>query len=84
MLQGNGEYIYLGGFPRGLVVKESTCNAGNMGLIPESGRSPGEGNGNPFQYYCLGKLMDRGAWWASVRGDARVDQTTTTFIFVEI
>ena len=49
MLQGNGEYIYLGGFPRGLVVKESTCNAGNMGLIPESGRSPGEGNGNPLQ-----------------------------------
>jgi len=37
-----------------------------MGSIPVSGRSPGEGNGNPFQFYCLGNPMDRGAWWASV------------------
>ena len=73
MLQGNGEYMYLGGLPSWFSGKESTCNAGDTGLIPGSGRSLGEGNGNPFQYYCLGNLMDRGAWQASVHGVARVD-----------
>ena len=51
------------------VVKESTCKAGDAGdvdSIPGSGRSPGEGNGNPLQYSCLGKHVDRGAWWAIV------------------
>ena len=43
--------------------KESTCNRGDSGLIPELGRSPGEGNGNPLQYSCLENPMDRGAWW---------------------
>ena len=52
------------GFPCGSVGKESACNAGDLGLIPGSGRSPGEGNGNPLQYPCLENLMDRGAWWA--------------------
>ena len=42
--------------------KESACNAGDLGLIPGLGRSPGEGNGNPFQYSCLKNSMDRGAW----------------------
>ena len=49
--------------------KESACNArdaGAMGLIPGSGRSPGGGNGNPFQYSCLRNAMDRGAWRATV------------------
>ena len=46
--------------------KESACNAGEVGLIPRSGRSPGEGNGNPFQYSCLENPTDRGAWWATV------------------
>ena len=41
--------------------KESTCNAGDQGSIPGSGQSPGEGNGNPLQYSCLEKSMDRGA-----------------------
>ena len=41
---------------------ETDCNAGDPGLIPELGRSPGEGNGNPIQYFCLQNLMDRGAW----------------------
>ena len=50
------------GFPGGLDGKESACNAGDPGLIPGSGRSPGEGNGNPLQYYCLENPMDRGAW----------------------
>ena len=48
--------------------KESACSAGDLGLIPALGRSPGEGNGNLFQYPCLENLMDRRAWWASVRG----------------
>ena len=56
------------GFPGGSDAKESTCNAGDLGLIPGSERSPGEGNGNPLQYSCLGNPMDRGAWWATVHG----------------
>ena len=48
--------------------KESAYNAGDSGLIPGSGRSPGEGNGNTLQYSCLEDSMDRGAWWAIVHG----------------
>jgi len=48
------------------VVKESACNTGDLGLIPGSGRSPGEGNGYPFQYSCLENTMDIGAWWPTV------------------
>ena len=58
------------GFPGGSVVKNSPANAGDMGSIPGLGRSCGEGNGNPLQYSCLGNLMDRGAWWATVHGVA--------------
>ena len=54
------------GFPGGLEGKASTCNVGDLGSIPESGRSPGEGNGNPLQYSCLENPMDRGAWEAAV------------------
>ena len=46
-------------------------DAGDVGLIPELGRSPGEGNGNSLQYSCLGNPMERGAWWAAVHGVAR-------------
>ena len=56
-------------FLDGSAGKESTCNAGdtgNTGLIPGEGRSPGEGNGNPLQYFCLENSMDRGAWWVTV------------------
>ena len=53
--------------------KESTCNAGDLGSIPGSGRSPGEGHDNPLQYSCLGNSMDRGAWWATVHGVAESD-----------
>ena len=52
-----------------LVVKNRSANAGDlrdMGWIPGSGRFPGEGNGNPLQYSCLGNLMDRGPWQATV------------------
>ena len=50
------------GFPGGSEVKASACNAGDMGSIPGSGRSPKEGNGNPLQYSCLENPMDRGTW----------------------
>ena len=49
-------------------VKQSTCNAGDSDSILRSGRSPGEGNGNPLPYSCLENSMDRGAWWATVHG----------------
>ena len=50
------------------LLQESACNAGDLGSIPGSGRSPGEGNGNPLQYSCLENPMDRGTWWATVHG----------------
>ena len=53
------------------MVEESDCNAGDLGWIPGSGRSPGEGNGNPLQYSCLGNPMDRGAWRVTVHEDAK-------------
>ena len=62
------------GFPGGSDGKESACNAEDTGLIPGSGISPGEGNGNPLQYSCLENSMDRGIWWATVHGVARVGQ----------
>ena len=58
-------------FPDGSDGKASVYNAGDLGLIPGSGRSPGEGNGNPLQYYCLENPMDRGAWQATVHGVAK-------------
>ena len=57
-------YISYQGLPGGSVGKESTCNAGDLGLIPGLGRYPGEVNGNPLQYSCLENFMDRGIWWA--------------------
>ena len=57
-----------GGFPSGSGVKNPPASAGGMGSIPGSGRSPGEGNGNPLQYSCLESPMDRGAWRATVHG----------------
>ena len=59
------------GFPSGSVGKESACNAGDPGLIPGLGKSPGEGNGNPLQCSCLENSLDRGAWWATVHGVAK-------------
>ena len=56
------------GFPGGSEGKASTCDEEDPGSIPGSGRSPGEGNGNPLQYSCLENPMDRGAWRATVPG----------------
>ena len=66
-------YVYrtYGNFPGGSDGKASTCNVGDLGSIPRSGRSPGEGNGNPLQYSCLGNPMDGGAWQTTVRGVAK-------------
>ena len=58
------------------MVKNLPANAGDAGSIPQSGRSPGEGNGNPLQYSSLGNPIDRGAWQASVYGVAKESDTT--------
>ena len=63
------------GFPGGLVVKNPLAKAGDTGSTPGLGRSPGEGNGNPLQYSCLGNPMDRGACWATVRGITKESDT---------
>ena len=63
------------GFPGGSDSNESACNAGDPGLIPGSVRSPGKGNGNPFQYSCLENSMDGGTWWATVLGVAELGTT---------
>ena len=64
------------GFRGSSVVKNSPANAGDVGLIPGSGRTPREGNGNPLQYSCLGNPMERGAWRAIVHGVAKEPDMT--------
>ena len=70
-------YVMTGPLPKPLYPcsdsdgKESPCNAGDLGLIPRSGRSPGEGNGYPLQYSCLENSTDRGVWQATVQGVAK-------------
>ena len=66
---------WLDGFPGGSEGRESAYNAGDLGSIPGSGRSPGGGNGNPLQYFCLENPMDRGAWRATVHRVAKLDTT---------
>ena len=75
------------GFPGGSEVKASAWNVGDLGSIPGSRRSPGEGDGNPLQHSCLENPMDRGAWWAAVHRIAKSqtrlnNQTGTTATFV--
>ena len=65
-----------GGLPGGSVVKNPLGNAGDISSILGSGRSPGEGNGNPRQYSCLGNPMDTGAWQATVHRVAKESDTT--------
>ena len=63
------------GFPGGSDGKESASNAGDLGSIPGSRRSPGEENGNPLQYSCLETSKDRRAWWVAVQGITESDMT---------
>ena len=67
-------YYDLLGLPCGLGGKESSCNEGDLGLIPGSGRSPGGGNVNLLQYSCLENYMDRGVWQATVHGVTKSDE----------
>ena len=69
------------GFPGGSEDKASAWNAGDLGSIPGSGRSPGEENGNPLQYPCLENPMDRGAWWATVHGVTKSRTRLSEFTF---
>ena len=64
-------HIIYGSFHGGSDGKGFACNVVDPGLIPGSGRSPGEGNGYPLQYSCLESSVDRGAWWATVHGVAK-------------
>ena len=66
------------GFPGGSVDKETICNAGDSGLIPRSGISPGEVNGNSLQYSYLENPMDRGVWKVTVHGVTRVRHDLVT------
>ena len=73
ILKCNKLIVYnLLGFSDCSVVKNAPVNGGDMGFIPQLGRSPGEGNGNPLQYSCLGNLIDRRTLWATVHWIARV------------
>ena len=67
-------------YPGGSVVKNLPANAGNAGLTPGSGRSPGEVNGNPLQYFCMGNPMDREAWRATVHGVAKSQTRLSIYI----
>ena len=68
-------------FPGGSDSKTSAFNAGGPGSIPGSGRSPGEGNGNPFQYSCLKNPMEGGTWWAAVHGVTKSQTWLSNFTF---
>ena len=76
------------GFSGGSEVKASTCNVGDLGSIPGSGRCPGEGNGNPLQYSCLDNPMDGGAWWDTVHGVTKswtqLSNLTFTFFLLPV
>ena len=68
------------------MIKNLPADAGDTSSIPGSGRAPGGGNGNPLQYFCLENPMDRGAWWAIVRGVAKNRtqlNTHTQYAFVQ-
>ena len=72
---------WLGDFPSGLGSKASAYNSGDPRSVPGSGRSPGEGNGNPLQYSCLENPMDGGTWWAIVHGVPKSQTWMSDFTF---
>ena len=67
----SGDLASAPNFSGGLDSKETACTVEDLGSVPVSGRSPGEGNGYPLQYSCLESSMDRGAWWVTVHGAAK-------------
>ena len=69
------------GFPGGSDGKASACSAGDLGLTPGLGRSPGEGSDSPLQYSCLENAMDGGAWWAAAHGVAKSRTRLSDFPF---
>ena len=71
------------GFPGGSEVKVSACSEGDLGSIPGSGRSPGEGNGNPLQYSCLENPMGGGARWATVHRVAKSRTRLNNFTYIK-
>ena len=73
----NWATIIVLGFPHGSVVKNPSANIEDVGLIPGPGRSPGGGNGNPLQYFCLENPTDRGTWQARVHGVSKKESDTT-------
>ena len=72
------------GFPGGSAVKNPPASAGDVGSIPESGSSPGDGNGNPLRYSCLENPMDRGAWQPTVHGVAKSQTPLSTEQYPEL
>ena len=74
-------YVSFMGFPGDSECKESTCNAGDLDLMPGLGRSPGEGNSYPLQYSCLGNAVDRGAWQATAHGVTKSRTRLSDFHF---
>ena len=70
------------GFPGGSEVKASASSAGNPGSFPGSGRSPGEGSGNPLQYSCLENPMEGGAWWTAVHGVTKSRTRLSDFTYL--
>ena len=79
------KYFHCSGhFAGGSDGKASACNAGDLGSIPGSGRSPEEGNGNPLQYSCLGNSMDGGAWWATVHRVAKSRTRLSDLTFLSL
>ena len=72
---GQGRAMVMG-FPGGSMVKNPPAKVEDVSFIPGSGRSPGEGNGNPLQYSCLGNPMDRGTWVVTVHGVTKESDTT--------
>ena len=81
LITDSPDHLFLG-FPCSSVGKESACNAGDLHSIPGSGRSPGEGNGNPLEYSCLENPVNRGAWQVTVHRVARVGHNLALSFFL--
>ena len=75
----NHPHLTYKGFPGGSDGKASAHNVGDLGSIPEQGKSPGEGNGNSLQYYCLENSMDGEAWWPTVHGVSKSQKRRSDF-----